>query len=134
MSDKQSDPISDSIENVLRTLQWGYYVWFFIYVILLLLSVGLPGIAAMGIFAGVVEVKTLAGAGALSAAVNHALRPQEYATAYDAGVQLAWKTRVSWIAKTLDPEGVARDLKKAIDRTTFKYGQPRSIDQPMSDA
>src|SRR5262245_1793625 len=128
MSDKQSDPISDQIEKVLRTLKWGYHVWFWVYAILLLLSVGLPGIAAMGIFENVADIKTLAGAGALSGAVSHALKPHEYATAYDAGVQVAWKTRVSWIAKTLDANGVARNLGMAIDHITFKYGQPRLIE------
>jgi hypothetical protein len=63
-----------------------------IYLVLGILSIDLPGLAAMTLF----ESKTnqaLAGAGALAAAVFGFLKPHEYATGFDNAAQIAWQAR-----------------------------------------
>ena len=120
------DAVLKEIDDAIRIMQWGYSVWFGAYAVFAILTVGLPGIAAMGLF-GDWHDKVLAGTGALFAALLHALKPHEYATGYDAGVQLAWKTRVALVGGLIDEPAASRDIGKAIDLTTFKYGAPSSI-------
>jgi hypothetical protein len=62
-----------------------------------------------------------AGAGALFAALLHALKPNQYATGYDAALQLAWKTRIALHAGEISEVAASKQIAKAIDMTTFKY-------------
>ena len=61
------------------------------------------------------------------AALSHALKPHEYATGYDAGLQLAWKTRIAFIAEAIDAAAAAKDIRRAIDLTTFQYAGTRNL-------
>ncbi len=122
MPDNRTTMLAE-IDDAIRVMQWGYFVWFGVYAVFVVLTVGLPGVAAMGLF-GDWHDKMLAGAGALVAALLHALKPHEYATGYDAGVQLAWKTRIALVGGSIDEVAASREVAKAIDMTTFKYGAP----------
>jgi hypothetical protein len=62
-----------------------------------------------------------AGAGALFAALLHAIKPHQYATGYDAALQLAWKTRIALHAGEISEVAASKQIAKAIDMTTFRY-------------
>lgn len=106
----------------------GYTLWYRIYVIFVILTVGLPAVAAIGLFhapiAGCSPTidNILAGAGALFAALSHAIKPHEFATGFDAGLQRIWKARIRYVAGAIDEQSAAEEIGKAIDLVTFRYG------------
>jgi hypothetical protein len=122
MSDENNQLLSE-IDGVIKVMQWGYYTWFGVYLLFVILTAGLPLIAALGVF-GNWWGRVLAGAGTLAVALLHAIKPNEYASAYDAGVQLAWKTRVALLAGRIDKASAGENLERAIDLTTFRYSIP----------
>lgn len=123
------DPVKKEILEAIWELQKGYYIWFSVYIVFLVAGVLFPGIAAMGVLPDP-GTKIFAGIGTLFIALTHALKPHEYATAYDAGVQLCWKVEVAYVAKTMDDKAVSEALQRAIDMTTFKYTAPPSTGKP----
>jgi hypothetical protein len=127
MSENQNSLLEQADDVTRINLWWGYVPWFAVYLLLLAVTVVGPGLAAVGFFTDPMTNKWLAGAGALAAALSHALRPHEYATAYDASVQLAWKTHISLVAGIISTEAAANELRQAIDLTTFKYGPAGGI-------
>lgn len=119
--DEKDSVILRELDNASHKITAGYYTWFAIHVILIVLTVGLPAIASMGIFDGVWN-KVLAGSAAITAAITHAVRPHEYATAYDAGIRVIWSTRVSFLVKSIDATAASEEIRKAIEIITFRYG------------
>ena len=122
----RKSPTADAVvaiaQGVINFMQLGYGVWITIYIILGILSVSLPGLAAMDVFESPKTNKILAGTGALVAAIVAFLKPHEYATGFDAACQLAWKTRNDFQLGAIDNVGVAKQLGRALDLTTFRYG------------
>ncbi len=104
----------------------GYYTWFGVYALFVAMAVGFPVVAAMGLLPGGGN-QICAGAGALSAALLHAIKPLQYATGYDAALQLAWKTRISLHAGEIDEIAASKQIAKAIDLTTFKYASQTAL-------
>lgn len=119
MSDKNSTLAE--INTGIRIMRFGYYAWFVVHVVLGIATVVLPGLAAMAVFDDVIT-RWLAGAGALVGAVVSFLRPYEYATGYDAGLQRAWRARILLTCDSIDVPTAGRELAKAVDLTTFRYG------------
>lgn len=117
----QAEKTLSDIDDAIRVMQGGYYLWFAIHIILGSLSIILPGIAAIGFF-DEIAAKFLAAGGALSAALVQFLKPHEYATGYDLAVQLAWKTHIAFNSRTIDTNIAIEQINKAIDATTFRYG------------
>jgi len=132
MSESNKELLEEVDDAIKVFLSW-YRAWFFVYISLVVLTILLPGLAAMGIFTDLTN-RLLAGAGALLVAVSSALKPHEYATAFDAGGQLAWKTGISLVAGTIDKETAAKELRRAIDLTTFKYGPAGAIRNPRQNS
>jgi hypothetical protein len=117
------EAVLKEINKAISMLSWGYYVWFFIYVVMVILTVGLPGVAAL---LSDPLSRYFAGCAAIVAAVSHALKPHEYATGFDVGLQLAWKTRISFVAGGINAADAAKDIRRAIDLTTFRYAATRN--------
>lgn len=64
-----------------------YVLWFTIYASLGIGAIILPGLAAMGLTFGMADgVKYLAGAGGLCAALYGFIKPNDYASAFDAAI------------------------------------------------
>jgi hypothetical protein len=120
-------------EGVIKFMQLGYAAWMAAYLILGILSIGLPGLAAMGLF-GAKTNQALAGAGALVAAIFTFLKPHEYATGFDNAAQLAWKTLNDFQLGAIDNVDVAKQLGHALALTTFRYGAtshaPHNVEPP----
>jgi len=112
--------LQDEFKNAGRVLQWGYYVWFCVFVVATLAAIGLPGLAALGLF-GPDTDRIIAGCGALAVALIQAIKPHEYATAYDVALQRVWKARVLFVGGNLDASAAAKEIGAAIDLTTFRY-------------
>jgi hypothetical protein len=117
----RNNDIPKIIESTLRVMQMGYYFWFIVYVALGVLSVILPGLAAIGLWSGDTS-KYLAGAGALAAAVFAFLRPHEYASGFDAATQAVWKTQIAHDLGQIGEKEISEELRRAVEITTFKYG------------
>ena len=120
---ENNDATLREINSAISVMSWGYYFWFAVYFLMVILTVGLPGLAAI-ITNDPETSRYLAGGGALAAAMTHALKPHEYATGFDAGLQLLWKTRVALITGAIDAINASSALSKAIDLTTFRYSPP----------
>ena len=112
--------LHDELDNATRVLKAGYYVWFLVFLGFTILTVGLPLMAALDLFQSETN-RLLAGSGALAAALANAIKPHEYATAFDVALQSIWKTRVLFVGGNLDEGDVSLEIAKAIDLTTFRY-------------
>lgn len=112
--------LQDEFENAGWVLRRGYYIWFCVFVVATLAAVGLPGLAALGLF-GADTDRIIAGCGALAVALIQAIKPHEYATAYDIALQRVWKARVLFVGGSLDAGAASREIGEAIDLTTFRY-------------
>ena len=109
------------IDSVVRRMSTFYAFWGILYITLGLLTVLLPILITVDAFGEGVQ-KILPPLTAIVAAGFAFLKPHEYATAYDAGKQEAWKTQIAYSLGQMDDADVSAALGRAIDVTTFKYG------------
>lgn len=72
-----------TLRSLQREARCFYYGWFFVYAVLGLAAIVLPGLAAMGVGAGADDAKYLAGGGALAASLFGFLKPNQYLAAFD---------------------------------------------------
>ena len=110
-----------TVNSYLRLMIVGYYWWYFVYLVLGLGSIVLPGLAVMK-WPSAEAVPWMAGAGSLAAAMFGFLKPHEYATGFDAATQTLLKVKASLQLGKPGEEGVVAEIHRAIDYTTFKYG------------
>ena len=120
MSKEENETSLQVASYTLGTMVTGYYFWFIVYVLLGIMSVALPGAAAL--LHDPEQARISAGLGAISAAVFAFLRPNELASAYDAAATVAWKAKVRARLGQLTREEAATILNEAIDRAGLKYG------------
>jgi hypothetical protein len=112
---------AELIETTLRHMSRSYYAWYFIYIVLGVVGVMLPGLAALGV-GGPDVSRRLAAAAALVAATFAFVKPHEYATGFDAAKQITWQTQIAYSLGTIDTAEVSRRLEQAVEVTTFRYG------------
>lgn len=112
---------AELIETTLRHMSRSYYAWYFIFIVLGVIGVMLPGLAALGV-GGPDVSRRLAAAAALVAATFAFVKPHEYATGFDQAKQIVWQTQVAYSLGTIDTPEVSRRLERAIEVTTFRYG------------
>lgn len=116
----EGNTIAAELEDAIKLMQRGYYLWFCIYIVLGSLSVALPAFAAIA--PDVYFAKILAGSGAVAAAMFTFIKPYEYATGYDIALQSAWKAQLAHKAGLIDDKQVVGELHRSIDLTIFRYG------------
>lgn len=120
---------AELIDSTLRHMARSYYAWYFIFIVLGVTGVLLPGLAALGV-GGPDMSRRLAAAAALVAATFAFVKPHEYATGFDAGKQIVWQTQIAYTLGTIDTEEVSRRLQQAVEVTTFRYGGRALTDTP----
>jgi hypothetical protein len=122
--DVQKGVTQNEINIAQRNMKNGYYYWYWMHILLGLIAIILPAIAAFWHGLPIEQVKEFAGVGAVAAAIYAFVRPHELASSYDWACQHVWKTDISFNLGQIGEKEVAAQLGEAITATTFKYAAP----------
>lgn len=125
----------------LDTWRWAYYFWTSVFAVLAVLAIAMPMIAASGFFAHAAAPAVPPGApvpavvlnkkrmaigliGGIAAALLTGLRPNEYASDFDAAQAALGSAIVSFQLKTINTTQLASEYQRARNLTVFRYTGP----------
>lgn len=123
IAQSQQEITQNEINIAQSHMQSGYYLWYWIHIILGIATITFPATAAIIPFE-TQTVKLLSGFGALCGAIYAFVRPHDFASGYDRACQDVWRVDVAFNLKTIMEADVAKGLEKAIRWTTFRYNGP----------
>jgi hypothetical protein len=129
------DVLPDIISS-LHTWILAYYFWTIVFAVLAVLAIAMPLIAASALFAHTAAPAPGAAVtldkrriaigliGGIAAALLTGLRPNEYASGFDAAQAALGSAVINFRANNIDTKQLASEYQKARNLTVFRYTGP----------